>query len=405
MSNDILIRVEGVSKKFCRSLRRSLWYGVKDTTADLFGYDAPRHHLRRDEFWAVDDVSFELRRGECLGLVGRNGAGKTTLLKMLNGLIKPDRGRVEMRGRVGALIALGAGFNPILTGRENIYINGSVLGLSRKEIEAKVDDIIDFAEIGDFIDAPVQSYSSGMTVRLGFAVATALNPDVLLLDEVLAVGDASFRAKCTQRLGTLVENAAVIVVSHYAHQIQKLCNAALLMRNGKAVNRGKASEVLATYALADVPVNKAGFSVLGDEVLDVAIIDASKETHHGGKLNIKAHINLLESVRCDQAYLNISDHADNIQAQVILEGLIRSLNRGTNEVAISVGPIFLSKGRYFGTLVLWTAGGKKTLAVVSNCFQFENEGPVSLGTSYYPPAKVICSTDTMRPGVVQNVKV
>ena len=198
MNNDVLICVEGVSKKFCRDLKRSLWYGVKDAVSDVFGREGSTD-LRRDEFLAVNDVSFEVRRGECLGLVGRNGAGKTTLLKMLNGLIKPDHGRIEMRGRVGALIALGAGFNPILTGRENIYVNGSVLGLSRKEIDRKLEDIINFAEIGDFIDLPVQSYSSGMQVRLGFAVATAMEPDILLLDEVLAVGDDAFRSKCFDR--------------------------------------------------------------------------------------------------------------------------------------------------------------------------------------------------------------
>ncbi len=188
MSSDVLIHVEDVSKKFCRNLRRSLWYGLQDTAADLLGRGESSASLRPEEFWAVDDVSFSLKRGECLGLVGRNGAGKTTLLKMLNGLIKPDKGRIEIRGRVGALIALGAGFNPILTGRENVYVNGAVLGLSKREISERIDEIIDFAEIGDFIEAPVQSYSSGMQVRLGFAVATAMKPDVLLLDEVLAVG-------------------------------------------------------------------------------------------------------------------------------------------------------------------------------------------------------------------------
>ena len=152
------------------------------------GLVTPEASLRDGEFFAVKDVSFELRRGDCLGLLGHNGAGKTTLLKMLNGLIKPDAGSIMMRGRVGALIALGAGFNPILTGRENIYINGSVLGLTKKEIDAKIDEIIDFAEIREFIDMPVQSYSSGMAGRLGFAVATALDPDVLIVDEVLAVG-------------------------------------------------------------------------------------------------------------------------------------------------------------------------------------------------------------------------
>jgi len=175
---------------------KSLWYGVTDTLGDLAGRDGTTDKLRPSEFWALDNVSFELRRGECLGLIGRNGAGKTTLLRLLNGLIKPDNGRIEIRGRLGALIALGAGFNPILTGRENIYINAAVLELSRREINEKVDNIINFAEFGEFIDAPVQSYSSGMVVRLGFAVAAATEPDVLLLDEVLAVGNAGFQTKC-----------------------------------------------------------------------------------------------------------------------------------------------------------------------------------------------------------------
>ena len=217
-SRDSLVQVKGVSKKFCRDLKKSLWYGVRDIAAELNPFQSRNEEsgdkqieagksispiyqaLRAGEFWAVKDVSFELRRGECLGLIGRNGAGKTTLLKMLNGLIKPDHGRIEMHGRAGALIALGAGFNPILTGRENIYVNGAGPGLTKREIDEKVDEIIDFAEIKEFIDSPVQSYSSGMQVRLGFAVATALRPDILLLDEVLAVGDAAFRGKCFQRV-------------------------------------------------------------------------------------------------------------------------------------------------------------------------------------------------------------
>ena len=180
--------------------------------------------LRPGEFWAVSDVSFELKRGECLGLIGDNGAGKTTLLKMLNGLIKPDQGRIEMRGRVGALIALGAGFNPILTGRENIYVNGSVLGLTKKEIDAKFDEIVDFSGMEEFIDTPVQSYSSGMQVRLGFAVATAIEPNILLIDEVLAVGDMAFRIKCYNRIGRLQKNAATILVTHDMSYLSTVCN-------------------------------------------------------------------------------------------------------------------------------------------------------------------------------------
>lgn len=247
MSDDILIKVDNVSKKFCRTLKRSLWYGVEDVVGEVMGHQGGQDKLRPGEFWAINGVSFELRRGECLGLIGRNGAGKTTLLRLLNGLIKPDKGRIEMRGRVGALIALGAGFNPILTGRENIYVNGSVLGLRKKEIDNKLEEIIDFAEIEDFIDSPVQSYSSGMQVRLGFAVATALEPDVLLLDEVLAVGDVSFRAKCYQRIGQLINKAAVIYVAHDMNQIGRICNQVLVLSKGLGVFLGDPSQGIAEY--------------------------------------------------------------------------------------------------------------------------------------------------------------
>jgi ABC-type polysaccharide/polyol phosphate transport system ATPase subunit len=246
--SDTLIKVEGVSKKFCRSLKKSLWYGMQDLGREITG----RKHggegeLRPDEFWAVNDVSFELKRGECLGLIGRNGAGKTTLLRMLNGLIKPDRGRIEMRGRVGALIALGAGFNPILTGRENIYVNASVLGLTKQEIDAKLDEIIDFAEIGEFINMPVQSYSSGMQMRLGFAIAKTLNPDILLLDEVIAVGDMRFRAKCHHEIKRLIKNTAVIFVSHNDHDLLQTCDQGIVLTCGKKNFHGEIIHSLATY--------------------------------------------------------------------------------------------------------------------------------------------------------------
>jgi lipopolysaccharide transport system ATP-binding protein len=228
--NDILIKVEGVSKRFCRSLRKSLWYGAQDLCNEIVGRKhGGRGNLRDDEFWALKDVNFELKRGECLGLIGRNGAGKTTLLRLLNGLIKPDSGRIEIRGRVGALIALGAGFNPILTGRENIHINASVLGLSQKEIDDKIGQIIEFSEIEEFLDMPVQSYSSGMAVRLGFAVAVSFEPDIMLVDEVLAVGDSSFQRKCfdLQRRGT-----SFIIVSHNPYQIERLCQKAAIVHRG-----------------------------------------------------------------------------------------------------------------------------------------------------------------------------
>jgi len=248
MSSDVLVRAEGVSKKFSRDLMKSLWYGVTDTLYDLAGRDGTTDELRPSEFWALNNVSFELRRGECLGLIGRNGAGKTTLLKLLNGLIKPDNGRIEIRGRLGALIALGAGFNPVLSGRENIYVNASVLGLSRREINEKIGKIIEFAELDEFIDAPVQSYSSGMAVRLGFAVATATDPDVLLLDEVLAVGDVGFQTKC---LNTLAEfrrrGAGFVFVSHNMHLVSRYCQQVMYIRHGQVQHFGDVATGIAQY--------------------------------------------------------------------------------------------------------------------------------------------------------------
>lgn len=226
---EILVKVEGVSKKFCKDLKRSLWYGLQDLNP--FG-KSESNELRKDEFWAVKDVSFELRRGECLGLIGHNGAGKSTLLKMLNGLINPDQGKITMYGKVGALIELGAGFNPILTGRENIYNNGAVLGFTKEEIDSKVEAIIDFAEIHEFIDMPVQYYSSGMKVRLGFAVAAQMEPDVLIIDEVLAVGDLGFVLKCFKMIDKILPNTALIFVSHSMPMISRISTYLLMLNQG-----------------------------------------------------------------------------------------------------------------------------------------------------------------------------
>jgi lipopolysaccharide transport system ATP-binding protein len=259
--SEVIVKAEGVRKKFCRELKRSLWYGLKDIASDLnpIGRNSAdglppgpaverRHELRPGEFWAVNDVSFEVRRGECLGLIGHNGAGKTTLLKLLNGLFKPDSGRIEMRGRVGALIALGAGFNPILTGRENIYVNAAVLGLTRKETDERLEDIINFAEIREFIDAPVQGYSSGMAVRLGFAIAAHCRPDILLLDEVLAVGDMGFQAKCFNALGEFRNRGtAFVLVSHNMHQITRFCSRALYLDHGQPAFLGCTEEAVERF--------------------------------------------------------------------------------------------------------------------------------------------------------------
>ena len=266
MSSEVLVSVENVSKKFCKDLKTSLWYGAKDLGSEFLGLNSKKD-LRDKEFWAVKDISFELKRGECLSLIGHNGAGKSTLLKILNGLIKPDRGRITMRGRVGALIELGAGFNPLLTGRENVYINGQILGFSRREIDQKFDAIMDFSELEDFIDTPVQNYSSGMKVRLGFAIAAQMEPDILIIDEVLAVGDMGFVLKCFRTIDNLSKKAAIIFVSHSMPQVARISTDLILMKKGEGVYKGKnVSEGIDMY-YQNFSFGPTNFAVTGEIVI------------------------------------------------------------------------------------------------------------------------------------------
>jgi lipopolysaccharide transport system ATP-binding protein len=242
------IRAEGVSKKFGLTLRQSMKYGLRDVARKLAGRSSTTDVLREGEFWAVNDVSFTLKGGEALGIMGVNGCGKTTLLRILNGVYAPDRGRIQIRGRVGALIAAGAGFAPMLTGRENVYVNGALLGLSTREIDGLMDEIIAFSELGHFIDLPVRNYSSGMYVRLGFAIAALSRPDVLLMDEVLAVGDLNFQKKCFDHILQLKRNGtAIILVSHSPGAIWAVCDRGLFMNKGAAIVDGPIEKVIREY--------------------------------------------------------------------------------------------------------------------------------------------------------------
>ena len=360
--SDTLIKVENLSKKFCRNLKKSLWYGMKDLGSELLGRrHGGKDELRPEEFWAVNDVSFELRRGECLGLIGRNGAGKTTLLRMLNGLIKPDKGRIEMRGRVGALIALGAGFNPILTGRENIYVNAAVLGLSKKETDAKLEEIVEFADLSEFIDAPVQSYSSGMQVRLGFAVAAALQPDVLLIDEVLSVGDTAFKVRCYNRIHDLLPGAAVIFVSHSMQEIARICSQVLVLSSGNIYFRGSKSEGIHAYEVLnrESTVSQSSELVIhqSEWVSDVRVISYKTSTL---KLEscIEAGIFIWSKAKIGRVRIRLVIHDDSSGALPVAEwdsevtGGIYELNAGKNILAIKAERIRLRTGHYRVILVV-----------------------------------------------------
>jgi len=229
----VMVHIDGVSKEFVlrhtRSLKEALVWLLKGRKGDLSA-----------KFRALDDVTFDITEGETVALVGLNGSGKSTTLKLVSGVMRPDRGTVAVRGRVAGLIEVGAGFHPDLSGRDNVYLNGAILGMGRAEIEAKFDDIVGFSEIGEFIDTQVKFYSSGMYLRLAFAVAVHTDPDVFLVDEILAVGDEPFQRKCIARIRELVDSGkTLVVVSHDLNMVQELCARGIVMEHGKVVFDGE----------------------------------------------------------------------------------------------------------------------------------------------------------------------
>lgn len=368
-NNDVLVNVEGVSKKFCRDFKKSLWYGIKDISSALFDIK-PKAKLRKSEFWAVKDISFTLKRGECIGLIGHNGAGKSTLLKMLNGLIPPDQGRIEMKGRVSALIELGAGFNPILTGRENIYNNASVLGFSKKEIDEKLDAIIEFSEIADFIDSPVQNYSSGMKVRLGFAVAAQMEPDVLIIDEVLAVGDLGFVLKCFNRIDTILQSSAVIFVSHSMPQVARICSQILLMDKGQAKYQGtNVSEGIDQY-YSQFKIVNGNISNSDKASIEKFLINRQQpdpntymQINRLSDLIIDIEFNVAEEYKTPEPYIAFFDKEMRNVAEFIRDDSIQKLinKKGKVIIRLTIPEIQFSKGLYSITIGLNDRRGGKIL--------------------------------------------
>jgi ABC-type polysaccharide/polyol phosphate transport system ATPase subunit len=246
--SDISLRMEHIFKKFRKGESYdSLRDLVPALTGKLFRSQALSKRAKR-EFWALQDVSFEVRRGEAFGIIGHNGAGKSTLLKLLSRIMKPTSGTFEVVGRLSALIEVTAGFHPDLTGRENIYLNGAILGMTRREIESKFDEIVEFSGLSEFIDTPVKRYSSGMNARLGFSVASHVNPEVLIVDEVLSVGDNVFQQACMDRMRSVISGGATVVfVSHNLKALSELCQRAMLLEHGKVVTIGSTDSALREY--------------------------------------------------------------------------------------------------------------------------------------------------------------
>jgi homopolymeric O-antigen transport system ATP-binding protein len=247
---DVAIRADDLAKRYRIGEFQASYGTLRDSLVGAVKRVGRRHHHKRhhEEIWALDGVSFELEEGEVLGLIGGNGAGKSTLLRILTRITSPTRGEAEIRGRVGSLLEVGTGFHPELTGRENVYLNGAILGMKRREISAKLDEIVEFAGVERFMDTPVKRFSSGMYVRLAFSVAAHLEPEILLVDEVLAVGDAEFQRRCLGRMESLGESGrTVIFVSHNMQTVAQLCDRAILLERGQVVLDGDSSEVVARY--------------------------------------------------------------------------------------------------------------------------------------------------------------
>lgn len=246
--SQIAIRMDQVYKKFRKG---ELHDCLRDLLPSLVKRSFGRKEqeaLRAKEFWALRDISLEIRRGESFGIIGNNGAGKSTILKLLCGIMKPTRGRLEVNGKLSALIEIGAGFHPDLTGRENIFLNGVILGMTKVELRRKFDEIVDFSGLEEFIDTPVKRYSSGMYARLGFAVAAHLEPDILVIDEVLSVGDYLFQKKCLEKMDSILNTGVTIIfVSHNLQSVAELCKTTLLLHHGEVVENGPSKEVIKTY--------------------------------------------------------------------------------------------------------------------------------------------------------------
>lgn len=356
---EVAIKVENIGKKYeifhkQKNENDSLIVAFAGGIKNIFKSGGSAND--REDFWALRDISFEINRGDRVGIVGRNGAGKSTLLKVLSRIVKPTQGRIEFEGRMASLLEVGTGFHGDLTGRENIYLNGSILGMTRREIDRKFDEIVDFSEVEKFLDTPVKKYSSGMYVRLAFAVAANLDPDILIVDEVLAVGDAQFQRKCIGKMEDVSnkEGRTILFVSHSMGAVQNLCNRGLFLQNGKAINYGDISTIIKQYQ--DVG-NSIADSVFTFEKKDtdfkarftsVEFKDASG--NHSSSYAVGDPIQIVMNFECNSS----------LEAAVIGFGIVSSteypvvttwsrpenFKAGSNTLVFTFENVFLSPGTY-----------------------------------------------------------
>lgn len=359
-----MVRFEQVSKRYNLGLTRtSLPVYISQWAKRSFGRQSERSS-KEDYIWAVQDISFEVGEGQSLALIGPNGAGKSTILKLLSNITKPTSGQIETKGQLSALIELGSGFHPDLTGHENIYLNGTILGLKRKDIEQRYDEIVAFSELERFLDTPVKRYSSGMNVRLGFAVAACIQPEILLVDEVLAVGDASFRQKCLQRIDSLVnDGTSIIFVSHNMPMIQAVCASALYILDGKIVNQGRTKDIINIYQREVLEENarkneslksgrtkkSASLQITQVEVIPCNGFDKDNGFHANQSVEIRVHYQSDQFIKEANAALRILN-ADGLLCCVMrtnVDNFPLSLPQGEGIISVIMEPLQLAGGKYF----------------------------------------------------------
>ncbi len=313
-----LLKVEGVWKKYSVDLKKTAKYAARDIISTSFGLNPSSTDLRATEFWALRDISIEVKRGEVIGILGRNGAGKSTLLKCIANKVKTDRGNIDLRGDLGHLIEMSAGFSPTMTGRENVRIRGKLTGKTGKELNRYLDQVAEFADIGEFFDAPVQIYSSGMRSRLGFAGSVFIDPDILIIDEVLAVGDLSFRLKCYEKINQLTKNAAVLFVSHSLGHMARLCTRGLYLNKGKTMFLGDIQEAIKRYQddCEAISMETAGRQTFNPELVSFTMLVDGKVVDESACLSYADNFGIL---------LDVSQLPSGAQIRVLLKDSSRSL--------------------------------------------------------------------------------
>jgi lipopolysaccharide transport system ATP-binding protein len=393
--SDLVIRSENLGKKYLigHEDSRERYTALRDVVARAAkGFARSAADMVRgrpivpgdeiEEFWALKDVSFEVKRGEAVGIIGRNGAGKSTLLKVLSRITEPSEGRVRIKGRVASLLEVGTGFHPELTGRENIFLNGAILGMTRAEIRRKFDEIVAFAEVEKFLDTPVKRYSSGMYVRLAFAVAAHLEPEILVVDEVLAVGDADFQKKCLGKMQDVAcRGRTVLFVSHNMAAIQRLCDSCIHLQGGSVKATGSAASIVHGYmqALGTNAIYDASVPVHGELAIERAELELIERAQEGVTLRLHARVRALENIRASfdvrlkdgaGAPIGFASMGELDPSQIIF------FSKGDNALKLDVLVGELSEGRYLVSLDL-VVPNVGYIQRLEDCISFELERRIS----------------------------